>query len=185
LNPAGGGSVWFGTIGIEPYRAAVVSWVDVPHTITAGGQNRFTLQAILHESGHIAFQYAQVETGNAQRTMGRSATIGVEDFTGAVAAKYSYNGEVLVTNNQAMLFVPHGSALPTPTLTRLAGPQGGQFQLRVSAQVGSRCVIKASDYLSSWVSLATNVMPASGIWDFTDANAGAHLHRFYQAVSEP
>jgi hypothetical protein len=185
LNPAGGGSVWFGTIGIEPYRAAVVSWVDVPHTITAGGQNRFTLQAILHESGHIAFQYAQVQAGNAQRTMGRSATIGVEDFTGAVAAKYSYNGEVLVTNNQAMLFVPHGSALPTPTLTRLAGPQGGQFQLRVSAQVGSRCVIKASDYLSSWVSLATNVMPASGIWDFTDSSAGAHLHRFYQAVSEP
>src|SRR6185503_20699773 len=46
LNPAGGGSVWFGTVGTAPYRAAVVSWVDVPHTITAGGQNRFTLQAI-------------------------------------------------------------------------------------------------------------------------------------------
>ena len=186
LNPAAGGSVWFGTVGAAPYRAAVVSWVDVPHAITAGGQNRFTLQAILHESRQIAFQYAQVDSGNVQRTSGRSATIGVEDFIGAVAAKYSYNGDLaLVTNNQAMLFVPHGSSLPTAILTRLGGPQGGQFQLRVTAQVGSRCVIKVSDYLSTWSSLATNVIPASGLWNFTDLNAVTHLHRFYQAVSEP
>jgi hypothetical protein len=186
LNPATGGNVWFGTVGAAPCRAAVVSWVDVPHTITAGGQNRFTLQAILHESGQIAFQYAQVDSGNAQRTLGRSATIGVEDFTGAVAAKYSYNGDLaLVTNNQAMLFVPHGSTLPTPTLTRLGGPQGSQFQLSVAAQVGSRCVIKGSDDLASWISLATNVIPASGVWNFTDANVNAHFHRFYRAASEP
>jgi subtilisin family serine protease len=186
LNPAAGGSVWFGTVGATPYRAAVVTWVDVPHTITAGGQNRFTLQAILHENGQIAFQYAQVDSGNSQRASGRSATIGLEDFTGGVAAKYSYNGDLaLVTNNQSMVFVPHGSGLPTPLLTRLGGPQGGQFQLRVSGQVGSRCVIKASDDLSFWLSLATNVIPASGVWNFTDTTAGAHLHRFYQAVSEP
>jgi hypothetical protein len=186
LNPEGGGSVWFGTVGTAPYRAVVVSWVDVPHAITTGGQNRFTLQTLLHESGQIAFQYAQVENGNPQRTMGRSATIGVEDFTGAVAAKYAYNGDVaLVTNNQAILFVPHGSFLPTPMLARLSGPQGGQFQMRVTAQVGSRCVIRASDYLSSWSGLATNVIPASGLWDFVDPNAGAHVNRFYQAVTEP
>jgi hypothetical protein len=186
LNPAGGGSVWFGTVGTAPYRAAVVSWVEVPHTITAGGQNRFTLQAILHESGQIAFQYAQVDSGNSQRTMGRSATIGVEDFAGAVATKYSYNGDLgLVTNNQAMLFVPHGSTLPTPTLTRPGGPPGSQFQLLVAAQVGSRCIIKASDDLSSWVSLATNVIPASSLWSFTDSTAGPHFHRFYRAMSEP
>jgi subtilisin family serine protease len=185
LNPAGGGSVWFGTVGTAPYRAAVVSWVDVPHTITAGGQNRFTLQAILHESGQVAFQYAQVDSGNSQRTMGRSATIGLEDFTGAVAAKYSYNGDLAsVTNNQAMLFVPHGSTLPTPTLTRPGGPQGSQFQLLVRAQVGSRCIIKASDDLSSWVSLATNVIPSSGVWNFTDTNMNAHFNRFYRAASE-
>lgn len=186
LNPAGGGSVWFGTVGTAPYRAAVVSWVDVPHTITTGGQNRFTLQAILHESRQVAFQYAQVESGNSQRTMGRSATIGVEDFAGAVSAKYSYNGDLgLVTNNQAMLFVPHGSTLPTPTLTRPGGSQGSQFPLLVTAQVGSRCIIKASDDLSSWVSLATNVIPSSGLWNFTDSTSGSHFHRFYRAMSEP
>ena len=185
LNPAAGGSVWVGTAGTAPYRAAVVSWVDVPHTITSGGQNRFTLQAILHESGQIAFQYAQVESGNSQRTMGRSATIGVEDFAGAVAAKYSYNGDLaLVTNNQAMLFVPHGSTLPTPTLTRLGSPPGNQFQLSVTAQIGSRCIIKASDDLVSWLSLATNVIPSSGVWNFTDTNVNAHFHRFYQTASD-
>jgi hypothetical protein len=158
----------------------------VPHFVTSGGQTRFTFQAILHESGQIAFQYAQVESGNSQRTSGQSATIGVEDFAGAVAAKYSYNGDLAsVTNNQAILFVPHGSTLPTPTLTRLGGPQGSQFQLLVTAQIGSRCIIKASDDLSSWLNLATNVIPASGFWNLTDSTAGAHLHRFYRAMSEP
>ena len=184
LNPAAGGSVWFGTAGTAPYRAVVVSWVDVPHTITANGQTRFTFQATLHESGQIAFQYAQVNSGNPSRISGLTATIGVEDFAGAVAAKYSYNLPS-VTNNQAMLFVPHGSTLPTPTLTRLGGPQAGQYQLRISAQVGCRCVIKASDDLSSWLNLATNVVSSSGVWNFTDSNVNAHFHRFYRAASEP
>jgi len=137
----------------------------------------------LHESGQIAFQYAQVDTGNPLRTSGQSATIGVEDFTGAVAAKYSYNVSS-VTNNQAMLFVPHGSTLPTPMLTGLGGPQGSQFQLRVTAQIGSRCTIKESDDLSSWLNLATNVIPSSGVWNFTDTNMNAHFHRFYRAESD-
>jgi hypothetical protein len=186
LNPAAGGSIWFGTAGAAPYRSVVVSWVDVPHTVTTGGQNRFTFQAIVHETGQATFQYAQVDSGNTQRTLGRSATIGVEDFIGGVAAKYSYNGDqALLTNNQAILFIPHGSAGSVPLLARVNGPQGGQFQLQVTAQVGTRCIIRASDDLSSWARLATNLIPASGVWNFNDSAAGAHVHRFYQAVSEP
>lgn len=186
LNPAAGGSVWFGTCGVAPYRSVVLSWVDVPHSVTSGGHTPFTFQAILHESGQIAFQYAQVQNGNPLYVRGLSATIGVEDFMGAIAAKYSYNGTpAVVTNHQTILFIPHGNTGPMPLLTRLDGPQGGQFQLRVAAQLGSRCVIKASDDLSSWVNLATNVIPASGLWNFTDMSVGAHFHRFYQAVSEP
>ena len=185
LNPAAGGSVWFGTSGVAPYRNVVVSWADVPHFVTAGGQTRFTFQAILHESGQIAFQYAFVQTGNPTYVRGKNATIGVEDFMGAVAAKYSYNGEQTVTNNQTILFVPDGSSLPVPTLTRLAGPAGGQLQLRVTAQVGERCVVKASDDLSIWTSLATNVIPPSGTWDYSDTNALVHLHRFYQVAAGP
>ena len=191
LNPAAGGSVWFGTCGVAPYRSVVVSWVDVPHFVTAGGKTRFTFQAILHESGQIAFQYAQVQNGNPLYVRGLSATIGVEDFMGAVAAKYSYNGipavvtNTLVANNLTILFIPHGNAEPIPLLTQLGGPQGSQFQLRVTAQVGSRCIIKASDDLASWLSLATNVISSSGVWNFNDTNVNAHFHRFYRAASEP
>jgi len=186
LNPAAGGSVWFGSAGVAPYRSVVVSWVDVPHFVITGGQTRFTFQAILHESGQIAFQYAQVQSGNPAYVGGLSATIGLEDFMGAVAAKYSYNGTpAVVTNNQTILFIPHGNTQPAPLLARVDGPQGGQFQLNVTAQIGSRCIIKASDDLSSWVSLATNLIPASGVWNFTDIAAGAHIHRFYKAVSDP
>jgi subtilisin family serine protease len=185
LNPAAGGNVWFGIIGVAPYRSAAVSWVDVPHFVTAGGQTRFAFQALLHESGQIAFQYALVQNGNPNYVRGKSATIGVEDFMGAVAAKYSYNGEQTVTNNQTMVFVPDGSSPPVPTLIRLAGPEDGQLQLRVTAQIGQRCVVKASDDLSTWTNLATNLIPSSGTWDYSDTNALIHLHRFYQAVAVP
>ena len=66
-------------------------------------------------------------------------------------------------------------AVAAPTLMK---------QLSVTAQVGSRCVIRASDDLSSWLSLATNVVPSSGVWNFTDTNLNAHFHRFYRAASE-
>jgi subtilisin family serine protease len=184
LNPAAGGNVWWGTSGVEPYRSVVVSWVDVPHFVTAGGQTRFTFQALLHESGGITFQYASVQTGHPNYVRGQSATIGLEDFSGAVAAKYSYNGEQAVMNNQAILFRPHGAAPRAPLLKQIVGPQG-QFQLQVVAQLGQRCVLKASEDLSSWTSLATNVIPASGVWEFTDASISGRQQRFYQAASEP
>ncbi|PYJ01081.1 MAG: hypothetical protein DME25_18975, partial [Verrucomicrobia bacterium] len=76
LNPALAGSVWMGIIGLAPNRKAVVSWVDVPHKDTLGGQTRFTFQVILHESRQIAFQYLQVENGKSALISGKSATIG-------------------------------------------------------------------------------------------------------------
>ena len=109
---------------------------------------------------------------------------------GAVAGKYSYNGTPAVvntpplTNNQTILFIPLGNAGPSPLLTRLDESQGNQFLLSVTAQVGLRCIIKASDDLASWLSLATNLIPSSGVWNFTDTNVNAHFHRFYRAASE-
>jgi hypothetical protein len=184
LNPAAGGTVWFGTAGVAPYRSAVVSWVDVPHFVTTGGQTRFTFQAVLHESGQVAFQYGSVQAGNPSYVRGLSATIGLEDFQGVLAAKYSYNGSQLVTNSQAILFRADGGAQPVPLLQRIDGPPG-QFRLRVTAQVGQRCVLKVSEDLSSWTGLATNIVTASGGWDFIDNTAGNSSQRFYQAVSEP
>jgi len=186
LNPAGGGRVWYGTNGTAPHRSVVVSWVDVPHFITTGGHTKYTFQAILHESQEIAFQYARVETGNPLYVSGLSATIGVEDFTGAVAVRYSYNGTGgMVTNNQAILFTPSGNPASTPSVVQASGPQSGLFQLRVAAQPNGRCVIKVSEDLTSWSNLSTNVIPANGVVSFTDQAVGIRPQRFYQAVIEP
>ena len=186
LNPASGGRVWFGTTGTEPHRSVVISWVEVPHFITSGGQTKFTFQTILHESQEIAFQYATVQPGNPLYISGLSATIGVEDFTGAVAGKYSYNGNPnLVTNNQAILFTPDGNPVSAPIVVQLGGPKSGRLQLKVTAQPNGRCIIKVSEDFSCWTKLATNVIPASGVLDFTDMKVGNRPQRFYQAVIEP
>lgn len=182
LNPALGGRVWFGTDGVTPNRRAVVTWADVPQADTSGGQTRFTLQAILHEGGRIAFQYLNVATGNLSYVFGNSATIGVEDDTGSLVSRYSFNGfPASVTNGQAILFVPQGTPLTQPVLT----PLPGQFQFRVTGQPAERCVVRASDDLVNWTNLATNNIPASGAFSFMDTNAGANPRRFYQAVLSP
>ena len=182
LNPALGGRVWFGADGVTPNRRAVVTWADVPQSDTSGGQTRFTLQAILHEGGRIAFQYLNVATGNPSYVFGNSATIGVEDDTGSLVSRYSFNGfPASVTNGQAILFVPQGTPLTQPVLA----PLPGQFQFRVTGQPAERCVVRASDDLVNWTNLATNNIPASGTFSFMDTNAGANPRRFYQAVLSP
>lgn len=128
LDPSAGGSVRFGVIGSSPPRQAVVSWVDVPRR---GRQPvRLTFQAVLEEgSNEVVFQYLAVDASRPQGA-GRSATIGVEDAGGAVAAKYSYNGSALLSDQLALRFVP--SAVGRLTVTpdaewQVSGVVGGPF----------------------------------------------------------
>ncbi len=186
LRPSLGGSIWFGEYGAVPNRKAVVSWVDVPHASTAGGLTRFTFQFILHETGEIAFQYLEVESGKNTLVGGKSATIGIEDPTGTIATKYSYQGSpALVANNQAMLFVPPLDGVPPATITGSQGPAPGQFQLRLHGSPGQSYVISASPDLSNWIPLSTNTLPGSGLWTFTDASASTQPRRYYRAASGP
>ena len=179
LNPAAGGTIWFGVIGEAPNRRAVASWNAVPHNITMGGATTFTLQAILHEGGAIAFQYLQVESGNATRIMGKSATIGVEDPSGVHAAKYTYNGSPsVVTNGQAMVFTTTGHVPPVPGLAVLPAP-AGQFAMRISAEPGRSYVIQTCTNFPNWTPLVTNLVPASGVINYT--NAAPLPRRFYRA----
>ena len=180
LNPAAGGTIWFGVIGEAPNRRAVASWNAVPHNIPMGGATTFTLQAILHEGGAIAFQYLQVESGNATRIMGKSATIGVEDSSGVHAAKYTYNGSPsVVTNGQAMVFTTTGHVPPVPGLAVLPAP-AGQFAMRISAEPGRSYVIQTCTNFPSWTPLVTNLVPASGVINYT--NAAPLPRRFYRAL---
>jgi hypothetical protein len=185
LNPGATGSIWFGSYGEAPNRKAVVSWVTVPYAINLSPPSSFTFQIILHESGHIAFQYQQVETGHPAIVKGRNATVGVEDASGFLATKYSYNGSpALVTNNQAILFVPAEATIPSPSVTALP-PGPGLFQLRVAAAPAQSCVIHASTNLTNWSPILTNTIPASGVKIFADSIIDGGPTRFYRAAMVP
>lgn len=102
LNPTAGGHVYVGTAGSAPNRMTVISWVGVPHY---GSSNPLSFQAVLCEtSNDMIFQYLEVQSSDGEYGAGRSATIGIENETGMVAAKYSFNGSALVSNGQAVLF---------------------------------------------------------------------------------
>jgi len=184
LNPASGGQIWTGALGTAPNRKFVVSWVDVPHAVTTGGETRYTFQAILHETGDVTFQYLQVQSGRNTLVSGKSATVGLEDDTGLVGVRYSYNGSPsLLTNRQAILFAPRGAALQPPSLDGVLSG-ASDYSIVISAQPASRCVLSASSDLLNWLPLSTNLIPASGFTSFQDHLATA-VPRFYRVENRP
>jgi hypothetical protein len=184
LNPASGGQIWIGALGTTPNRKFVVSWVDVPHAVSTGGETRYTFQAILHETGEVTFQYLQVESGRNTLVSGKSASVGLEDDTGLVGVRYSYQGSPsLLTNRQTILFAPRGAALQPPSLSgTLSG--ASDYSILMSAQPASRCVLSASSDLLNWLPLSTNLIPASGLTSFQDHLATA-VPRFYRGENRP
>jgi hypothetical protein len=185
LDPSAGGSVWTGVIGTAPNRKWIASWLNVPHTTINPSPTRFSFQAILHETRQIAFQYLQVESGKSTLVSGKSATIGVEDATGLVAAKYAFNpGTAVVTNNQALLFSAPSDVAP-PGLTCTPASQPGQFLLQLYGEPGRVSVLSASTDLQTWTALVTNITPASGRISLLDSNGGVLQHRFYRATLAP
>jgi len=183
LNPtAAGGSVWYGVTGIAPNRKVVVSWMAVPHQTSGGGP--FTFQAVLHESGHVAFQYQQVALGGPSFTNGRSATVGIEEPTGLFATRYRdfSTPSTIVTNGQAVLFTPQGGSHPAPGLRIQSGP-AGQSQLTLSGEPGQPGAVLFSTNLVSWSLIYSNLLPASGLATYSPSNAAPQ--RFFRAVSGP
>ncbi|MEY2407884.1 MAG: thermitase [Verrucomicrobiota bacterium] len=183
LNPLAGGSVWFGIAGMAPNRKAVVSWIAVPHMTASGGP--FTFQVILHESGHVAFQYDQVALGNPTYTNGKSATVGIEDPSGLFTTRYRdfTIPNVILTNNQALLFTPQAVIHPAPGLRFQPGPIEGQSHLTLSGEPAQSCAILASTNLVSWSMIYSNVLPASGLAIYAHTNLAPQ--RFFRAVSGP
>lgn len=185
LNPTNGpAQVWWGTNGSGTNRSIVATWANVPHHVTAGGVTRFTFQVILYENQNIRFQYASVESGRPQYVQGLEATIGLEDFTGSIATKYSYNGSSVVTNGQSMLFIPDGRPGLQLTLQYVDGPGAGGYQFLVKGHPSERCVVQVSTNLVTWTGLVTNLIPYDGVLPVQDAAPGLK-HRFYRAVMQP
>ena len=164
LNPAAAGTIYFGVAGTAPNRKAVISWVNVRHASNPPAS--YTFQTVLEEGSHrILFQYQNIQPGsNNPGAAGKSATIGVEHSTGLVAAKYSFNGGILLSNNQAVLFTPgsSGGMSVTPS-TGLAssGAVGGPFlptnQMYTIQNTGDALLNWMVMKSQNWVSLsATN-----------------------------
>ncbi|MBI2949647.1 MAG: S8 family serine peptidase, partial [Verrucomicrobia bacterium] len=113
LNPSQGGSVRVGATGTAPNRRYVISWVDVPTKGSLLVQTRMTFQAALIESANqILFQYQQIEPN---RLLGerQTSTTGIENETGTLAAKYTFQeNPARLSNRQALLFVPQSSTPP-------------------------------------------------------------------------
>ena len=182
LNPAGGGEMWEGTVGLAPDRKYVVSWVNVPHTLTAGGVSLFTFQAVLHETGEISFQYREVQNGRSTLISGKSATIGIEDPLGQSAVRYAYHGlPSVVTNGQALVFSVQGSSLAGPSL-KLSESEAGQVKIVAFSQPGRRIVLSTSTDAQNWMAIETNTVPASGIAESIRSLDGGN--RFFRAALE-
>lgn len=128
LNPQKSGAIYAGVVGNAPDRKYVISWVNV--ALGAPGKPiQFTFQAVLEETtNRIYFQYQEVNSGDS-RGGGGSATIGVENTAGNVAARYSYNNSVL-SNGDALVFIPTVStsmAVTANSELSFAGEIGGEI----------------------------------------------------------
>jgi hypothetical protein len=182
LNPTMAGNVWWGAAGAAPNRKWIVSWVDVPHANNA--PTLFTFQVILHESGHVGFQYFQVETGSGTLVKARSATVGIEDPSGLFASRYTLNGVPnVLTNTQALVFTPQVVNHPAPGLQAQPGPLPGEIQLLLSGEPAQPGAILYSADLVGWSMIYSSRLPASGLATFTETNSAPQ--RFYRAVSGP
>ena len=76
------------------------------------------------------------------------------------------------------------TAAPQPCLGSVVSLTNGQFQFQITGQVGSNYMIQASTNFSSWIPIATNVIPVSGVLSVTDPSATNYSRRFYRAMAQ-
>ncbi|HWA73183.1 MAG TPA: S8 family serine peptidase [Polyangiaceae bacterium] len=97
----GVGSLSTEVIGTAPNRKFVIEWKDV--VLLRDTSQRLTFEMVLSETGQILVQYA---SGGSPGIAGDSATIGIEDETGAVGLQYSYNEPSLVAQSAVLYTLP-------------------------------------------------------------------------------
>jgi len=59
---------------------------------------------------------------------------------------------------------------------------GGEFSFQLAGTRHVMYLIQASTNLTTWQAIATNVLPASGMSQITDANAAGLSRRYYRAM---
>ena len=114
LNPEAGGTIYVGTIGDYPHRQLIITWQDIPHFYKPSPP--FSFQVVLNETTHdIEFHYRDVHPESTTVGGARSATIGIQSANALLSTRYAYNGNVTLTNNQAIVFSRKRSDETVPT----------------------------------------------------------------------
>lgn len=108
-------------VSSTPNRRLIITWLNVPHVDDFNAT--FSFQIVIPENtltgvnNNILFQYKDVAESRPDVGSGQSATIGIEDEYGALSKKFSFDGEMWLANETALLF----SQLPPPDVTAPVG----------------------------------------------------------------
>jgi subtilisin family serine protease len=160
LNPEAGGTIRYGV----SEGSFVISWEDVPHF--SAPTQPFSFQIVLNRWGGIQFNYREVRPGLSLFGGGRSATVGIEDDSGAMATLVSFNANNL-TNSSSRRFTRGAITLgPTSDSAPAAGATGNITVTPTEPAFAAWTVSGQPAWLS--VNLATN----PHVWTAT-ANAGS------------
>jgi uncharacterized repeat protein (TIGR01451 family) len=97
------GAIYYQTLGTAPNREFIVEWYNNQHYQSS--DSGITFEALMYEgSNNILFQYQSVAFGNVYGAVGGdnppydnggSATLGIEDPTGAIGLQYSFNEQAI------------------------------------------------------------------------------------------
>jgi hypothetical protein len=87
------------------------------------------------------------------------------------------------TNFQTVNIVVRPSGGSTPDIVSVAANPDGSFTLLLAGAPGDIHILEATPSLAlpaTWQPLATNTLDATGVWQFTDAQATNFLRQFYR-----
>lgn len=106
-----GSGVYTAVTGATPHRRFVIEWRNLKYYNDSA--QRISFSALLGEDGSVSFRYKDVDS---QRDQGTSATVGVEDATGADAMLYSYE-QAALSNGMSLTFTASRHGLVTGVVT--------------------------------------------------------------------
>jgi hypothetical protein len=134
FQEAGGGAVFYQTLGAAGSRRFVVQWNDA---YPAGSPSPVTFQVVLAEgTNSILFQYKIVDLGDGNpASRGAAATIGIRNAGGPATntlIEWSFNAPVL-GDATAIRFT--GDSAPPVTTAAVSGPTGSNGWFRGAVQV--------------------------------------------------
>jgi len=126
-----GSRIYMGNATIDSKSYRVVTWMNMAHADSP--DLRVSFQLLIRElpsefdDNDLIYQYLDVDESHGYGA-GRSATIGIDGVYGMFFQKYSFDGEVELSDGQALLFTMEPEpdfVLPTGVVFAVDGDAGG------------------------------------------------------------